>query len=432
MRIYFKTPKAKVIHGDCLEVMRKLPDNSISAVITDPPYGLSNTDPKHVVETIVKWASGDREYAPNGVGFMGKEWDAFVPPPAVWDEAFRVLKPGGHLLCFAGTRTVDLMTLSIRLAGFDIRDSLAWLYGSGWPKSMDVSKAIDKASGFVGGEKKNGIASTHTTFGDDNWKGIGQATYEVRELSDAAKEWQGWGTALKPAFEPIVMARKPFPNGSTVAKNVMEYGAGAINIDATRIEFVSEADERESKNKNQHADFGTQPGRNAVYGDYSMVKPENYDAPGRWPANVILDESQAAVLDEQSGITKSTGGRTANISKTSKIYGGGKGLGQDLSPDEVRGDPGKGDIGGASRFFYVAKAPKSERPVVDGVAHSTVKPLAIMRWLIRLVTPEGGIVLDPFAGSGTTAEAAVLEGFQTLAIERDESYLALIQQRLER
>lgn len=379
-------PSARVLGSDCLTALRDMPDASVDAVVTDPPYGLSNTTPDQVADTITRWVSGDREYLPTGRGFMGHEWDGFVPPVAVWDECLRVLKPGGHLLAFAGSRTHDLMTLGIRLAGFEIRDSVAWLYGSGFPKSLDVSKAIDKTAGaertalgprvYAGGHIQR--SSPEHLSPPIGWFASAQGERTVTApATDAARQWEGWGTALKPAFEPVTLARKPLTG--TVAANVLEHGTGALNIDGSRIGGPS----------------------------------------GRWPANVVLDESQAAELDRQSGVSVSrTGGRAGAIG----YHAGGTGA--------ERG--GHNDSGGASRFFYVAKAPKSERPVVDGVAHSTVKPVTLMKWLVRMVTPPGGVVLDPFAGSGTTLEAAMLEGFDSIGIEREADYLPLIQARIER
>lgn len=458
-----------VHHDDCLTALRAMPDASVSAIVTDPPYGLSNTDPASVADTITKWATGDREHVPTGRGFMGKAWDAFVPPPAVWDECLRVLKPGGHMVVFAGSRTQDLMGLSIRLAGFDIRDSVAWLYGSGFPKSMDVSKSIDKGQGknrerqleFTAWMRSTGITSTtiseatgtsmasHYLSGGTQpaiatadmfdrlrphlpevperierlvaertgieWKDYvkrpitqhataehrpgdhirfdqrSSADRERRDVpaSSEASAWQGWGTALKPAHEPVIVARKPLEG--TVAGNVLEHGTGALNIDACRAGSTGEK-------------------------------------LGRWPANVVLDESQAAVLDQQAPATggsgKASGPSLRGKTAAGVAFGARNGL---------DGDPAfYGDKGGASRFFYTAKAPKSERPVVDGTAHPTVKPLAIMRWLIRLITPPEGMVLDPFAGSGTTIEAAILEGFPVTGIEREADYLPLIQARIDR
>src|SRR5699024_3517801 len=304
-------------HGGALDVLRAMPDESVHSIVTDPPYGLSNTDPRHVAETITRWVSGDREYVPSGRGFMGKEWDAFVPPVAVWDECLRVLKPGGHLLAFAGSRTADLMALAIRLAGFDIRDTIMWLYGSGFPKSHDVSKGIDKldaseermararefqswlrqhvtpqqvnaATGtdmghhltthptqpavatadlfdrlrphlpevperveelvaqrtvesqnfkarVVVGTSEDGIAGgTGRHAGHEKTYGFGAEFNLTKAATPDAERWQGWGTALKPAHEPIIMARKPLAE-KTVARNVLAHGTGAINVDATRI-----------------------------------------------------------------------------------------------------------------------------------------------------------------------------------------------------
>lgn len=344
-------------HGDCIEVMRALPDNSIDSIVTDPPYGL---------------------------GFMGKAWDD-LPPGLPWArECLRVLKPGGHLLAFGGSRTWHRLAVAVEDAGFELRDSLAWLYGSGFPKSHDVSKGIDKAAGA---ERET---QGHKVYGDGHVQrstesigyGGSDPTRDARSITapatPEAQQWQGWGTALKPAFEPIVMGRKPFPG--TVAGNVLAHGTGALNIDGCRI------------------------------GD---------DA-GRWPANVMLDESQADALDQQSGVLKGKVGMTQHGSGTNSVYGKFGRSPQSLVQDGVE------DIGGASRFFYCSKAPKAERPNVDGVQHPTVKPLAVMRWLLRLVTPPGGITLDTFAGSGATGEAATLEGFKSILIEREAAYLPLI------
>lgn len=404
-------------HGDCLDVLRELPDASVDSVVTDPPYGLSDHAPAIVVKALMAWASGDRGHVPDGRGFMGRDWDKFVPPPAVFDEALRVLKPGGHLLCFAGSRTMDLMTTSIRFAGFEVRDSIAWIYGSGFPKSLDVSKAIDKAAGAEREdvyEDKPGVTD-NTAYGS----GLGVGLIERRPATPAAEQWQGWGTALKPAFEPVVVARKPLTG--TVAANVLEHGTGALNIDACRIEggerphIVADYKPTENSAYEGRMDGSLQGGsRNA-----------GSTTSGRWPANVVLDESQAAALDEQTGVSTSPSG---------PVKQGGM---QGYDPSENAGvrardgfGVGYGDSGGASRFFYVAKAPKKERPVVDGVAHPTVKPLALMRWLVRLVTPPGGTVLEPFAGSGTTVQACVEEGFRCIAIERSDEYLPLIAHRL--
>lgn len=476
-----------LLRGDALTQLARIPDDSIDAVVTDPPYGLANTDPAHVVEALTRWASGDRGFIPEGRGFMGKAWDAFVPPPAVWDECMRVLKPGGHLLAFAGSRTFDLMTLSVRFAGFDIRDSIAWLYGSGFPKSMDVSKAIDKMNGshtafrefaraysaavsaspltHAEVDRRLGIKSSSSYWAREDHRGgmpprhhweavralINVPTHLVtlyveaeradREVAapgsnaifqptqrvvnagtpqtDAAREWDGWGTALKPAFEPIVVARKPF--SGTVAANVLEHGTGALNIDATRIHAADSGAKAYSVKRMATGADQNRDGRT----HQDDVKFEGETKSGRWPANVMLDESQAAELDRQTG-TLTSGRMAAGTSRSTR-----QGAAFGAMPAET-GAETYGDSGGASRFFYVAKAPKSERPVVDGVAHPTVKPLTLMRQLVRLVTPPGGVVLDPFAGSGTTLEATYVEGFESIGVELTPDYWPLIEARIAR
>lgn len=411
----------RLISGDCIEAMRELPDESVDAIVTDPPYGL---------------------------GFMGKAWDD-LPPGEEWGrECLRVLKPGGHLLAFGGSRTFHRLACAVEDAGFEVRDQMMWLYGSGFPKSLDVSKAIDKAAGaereVIGKSLRHGGGTmTGASF---------QVPAKVPDLTapatPEAEAWNGWGTALKPAHEPIVVARKPL--AGTVAENVLAHGTGALNIDGCRIGFASEADERESKEKNQHADFGTEPGGNEVYGDYSMVPRENYDPPGRWPANVVLDEEAGRLLDEQSGESTSQGGRVGKKQQAS--------VSNVPAGKYHAGDPGFGDTGGASRFFYCAKASRGERnagldalpdkvrrrvnsgglendprwaPVIAKNNHPTVKPISLMRYLVRLVTPPEGTVLDPFLGSGTTGCAAVLEGFNFIGIEREAEYLAIAQARIE-
>ena len=318
-------------HGNCVDVLAGLPDASVDAVVTDPPYGLANTDPLHVADTIVRWVNGDRDYIPEGAGFMGKAWDAFVPPVAVWDECLRVLKPGGHVLTFAGSRTVDLMTLGLRLAGFEIRDSIAWLYGSGFPKSLDVSKAIDKAAGAerevdgLARERPDGIAAQHGKRG--RTASAASPTHDrtprprSAPATDAAREWEGWGTALKPGFEPVVVGRKPLTG--TVAANVLAYGTGALNIDACRIGYAPDdptlawgekfGGGKQNANGEDYAvgsiGIGTHIGN--VTG---TVNPS-----GRWPANVILDEDMAGVLDQMSG---NRPGAVSNGSKTQEGHVG--------------------------------------------------------------------------------------------------------------
>ena len=416
----------KLYHGDCLEELKKIPDNSVDSIVTDPPYGLSNTKPAQVADVLKAWVTGDTVSVPaKKGGFMGKDWDSFVPPPAVWEECYRVLKPGGHMAVFAGTRTQDLMGLSIRLAGFEIREQLNWIYGSGFPKSMDVSKAIDKAAGAerevlserpaygIGG---NGILSGHSE---------GATAKVTAPSTDEAKQWEGWGTALKPATEPIVLARKPLEG--TVANNVLTYGTGGLNIDASRVGTTGGGNSCKGGDDCHCFD------KNEIYG--ATKHPVQSDEPkGRFPANVLLDEHAAEAMDEQSGnvrgvigMKKVSGGHNFNIGEhTSQKF--------NKTSGQIK------DSGGASRFFsvfkYQAKAPKKERPVVekeDGtkVQHPTVKPVALMEWLVTLVTPPNGVVLDPFAGSGTTLQAALNEGFDPIGVEQDVDYIQLIDKRLD-
>ncbi|TPW95726.1 DNA-methyltransferase [Mycolicibacterium fortuitum] len=428
-------------HGNCLDVLRSddygydwslgyresrlLPNNSVDAVVTDPPYDLTAGKKGGTGAASVNLESPygrSRIGTGNGAGgFMGQSWDAtgVAFDPETWRQVARVLKPGGHLLAFGGSRTWHRLAAAIEDAGFEIRDSIAWLYGSGFPKSLDVSKAIDKAAGAereVVGKRHGGAA---LKIGGDNprpWherQAERGGTYDVTApATDAAKQWQGWGTALKPSFEPIVVARKPL--AGTVAGNVLEYGTGAINIDACRIEA------HDSQLAEKYASVQKAGARsNTVYG--SDCRSREGSAPndaGRWPANVVLDQAQAQALDQQSGVSQSRIGRPRGAAS-------GDGWGMTRTG---------ADQGGASRFFpvfrYEAKAPSTERPSANGVAHPTVKPLDLMRWLVRLVTPPNGLVLEPFAGSGTTAEACVHEHMRCIAIEREADYLPLITARL--
>ena len=410
--------------GDCLDVLRTLPDNSVDSIVTDPPYGLS---------------------------FMGKRWDYDVPSVEIWAECLRVLKPGGHLLAFAGTRTQHRMAVRIEDAGFEIRDMIAWVYGSGFPKSLDVSKAIDKKhneapvfdairahirewrdrKGFDNRALNEAVGSATTGCGmarhwtsggggqhaipsKEQWRKlkellgwpdcefdaiyqavkdgasrpvVGRGTadalawYAQREASEgyditapateAARQWEGWGTALKPALEPITVARKPL--AGTVAANTLAHGTGALNIDACRVE----SDDSWS--------YPEGPG-GCGGGEFHYANRANTPAQsnplGRWPANLIHDGS----------------GEVA----------------------DVFGDP--------ARFFYCAKASKRDRE--DGNNHPTVKPTDLMRYLCRLVTPKGGTVLDPFMGSGSTGRGAVLEGFEFIGIEREPEYLLIAEARI--
>jgi len=429
---YYTDDRVSLYHGDCIEVMRSLPDNSVDAVVTDPPYGLEfmgkdwDSPWKHN-GAVIKDPATERggfqdgnggnpysrsriEYGRGGEASFGFQlWFTEVAA-----EALRVLKPGGHLLAFGGTRTWHRLAVAIEDAGFEVRDSIAWMYGSGFPKSHDVSKAIDKRSGALQNE---GVGFTVAGYSHNDkllTTAPSRGYVPPAPTTPQAQKWSGFGTALKPAHEPIVVARKPLIG--TVAENVLTHGTGALNIDGCRI----------------GTDGGTTKGNppkgesNGIYGNglngACDVVPLNA---GRWPANVILDESQAAELDNQSGVQRD------GVAVRRNGVGGGH-IGPPGAKVVGTPDHGYGGQGGASRFFYVAKAGKKERPNVDGVAHPTVKPIALMRYLVRLVTPPGGTVLEPFAGSGTTVEACILEGFDCIAIEMTDDYLPLIAERVRR
>jgi len=367
------------MQGDCLERMKELEDNSIDAVVTDPPYGLA---------------------------FMGKRWDYDVPSVDIWRECLRVLKPGGYLLAFAGTRTQHRMAVNIEDAGFEIRDMIAWVYGSGFPKSHNVSKGIDRAKGLLQAESTGFTVAGYSHAPDKLQHTAPSRGYiPPKPKSEAAKQWEGWGTALKPALEPVTVARKPF--AGTVADNVLQHGTGAINIDACRIETEDGATFARHVAPSHFSGSGREPGE--VYFTGSDK--------GRWPANLIHDGSDEVL---------------------------------DVFPDD------------SARFFYCAKAQKDDRDAglsrattsagqktnrKEGSAgitpytgtrvptrnnHPTVKPVSLMRYLCRLVTQPGGVVLDPFMGSGTTGRACLEEGFAFVGIERDPEYFQLCKERMNR
>jgi site-specific DNA-methyltransferase (adenine-specific) len=417
--------KFELHHGDCLDVLKTLADCSVDAIVTDPPYGLS---------------------------FMGKRWDYDVPTEAVWVECLRVLKPGGHLLAFAGTRTQHRMAVRIEDAGFEIRDMIAWVYGSGFPKSLDVSKSIDKAAGAereVVGSKENSFG--RKPGGGAAWgEGItgeetsGHTFNLTAPATEAAKQWEGWGTALKPALEPITLARKP-PIG-TIAANVLEHGTGGLNVGACRIEANGETP----------CGSGNRLGTGNTYQmkDYVSTNGGNVTPPeGRWPANFIHDGSEEVLALFPS----EAGGGFGVRGKGGSTYANGEGFANTLS--ETGQTVGYGDSGSAARFFYCAKASRDDRDEGCGAfelteagikndsgrgfsesdpmaavmrrnPHPTVKPTDLMRYLCRLVTPPGGIVLDPFTGSGSTGKAAMAEGFRFIGIEREAEYIEIARARI--
>jgi DNA modification methylase len=381
--------------GDCLEVLRTMADNSVDAVVTDPPYGLS---------------------------FMGKRWDYDVPSVAIWAECLRVLKPGGHLLAFAGARTQHRMAVRIEDAGFEIRDMIAWVYGSGFPKSLDVSKAIDKAAGAVReviGPSRANVRADLKYGGNDpahNHGRLGAVTHPpvTAPATPEAQQWAGWGTALKPALEPITMARKPL--AGTVAGTVLEHGTGALNVDGCRV--AHDEDCRMMAPSQANIDNPSEKCRQA-----GRRKPVLELKPGgRWPANLIHDGSEEVVgLFPQTA----SGGFSQGMVQHSRTFN----VAKSVEAERVR-DARAPDSGSAARFFYTAKASRDDRD--DGNTHPTVKPTDLMRYLCRLVTPPGGIVLDPFMGSGSTGKAAMLEGFGFIGIEREAPSYAIAQQRISR
>jgi len=407
---------ARVVFGDCRDVLKTLPDNSVDSIVTDPPYEL---------------------------GFMGKKWDStgIAYDVTVWEECLRVLKPGGHILSFGGSRTWHRMAVAIEDAGFELRDSIAWMYGSGFPKSLDVGKAIQKASGVKHVDAIENVGGGF--YGENSGWNPTPRQLIMPELEGKAKEWKGWGTALKPAFEPIFVGRKPFAKGATVAQNVLEWGVGGLNIDASRV------GSRENEPQKRPASASGVGNGGVAYGTRDGVVTAYTE--GRWPANVILDEFSAEILDEQSGV--STSKRQTLTSTPGEIYGNGAGM-----PAHT-GVYGHNDSGGASRFFYCAKASKRDRHEgledlakkenagsyqfredgsLDGKPtqprqnfHPTVKPTELMRYLIKLVTPAGGLVLDPFTGSGSTGKAALLDGYKFVGAELTEEYLPIIEGRLK-
>jgi site-specific DNA-methyltransferase (adenine-specific) len=403
--------------GDCIATMRTLAEASVDAIVTDPPYEL---------------------------GFMGKSWDAsgIANNVEMWAEALRVLKPGGHLLAFSGSRTYHRMVCAIEDAGFEIRDQIMWVYGSGFPKSLDVSKAIDKAAGaerekiLVPTKQGNTRGDFGVTFSTETHAGFTDISEPV---TDAARQWQGWGTALKPAHEPIVVARKPLIG--TVAANVLAHGTGALNIDGCRVQTETPRPAREGHRVLTNNTYAAGLGGSRAVADTTE---------GRWPANLIHDGSDEVLAafpqaPGQQGLAKTDGSASGNA-----VYSALRNITRQPVP--------RADAGSAARFFYAAKASKSDRneglddfaPITtnDGRAvaadnayqrgktertnhHPTVKPTDLMAYLVRLVTPPGGTVLDPFTGSGSTGKACMCEGFNFVGCELSPEYLAIAKARIE-
>jgi len=461
----------RLLKGDCLQKLKELEDNSIDSVVTDPPYE---------------------------IGFMGKGWDdsGIANNPELWKEVLRVLKPGGHLLSFSHSRTYHRQAVAVEDAGFEIRDQIMWIYGSGFPKSHNIGKNIEKIK--VGGKanlvqvgtKKGLVATNHNDKAKTsnpsgfsyrtNKKGYSEVATDRTQVNgeipvyEITNEWEGWGTALKPAHEPIVMARKPFKG--TVADNVLEWGTGGINVDGCRVGYSDNDDPRISKGYEWES-------KAEPFGEAKTTQnKEGWNTEGRFPANIIFDEEAGKILDEQSGVTKSSKRGAHNNKKTEHT--------NTYTPPQAMYSSNNthGDTGGASRFFYCPKASKKDRnegmpeqvpqftgrprredgsviykethpeewndvmkdkprrektslaaseeilqPTLKGSmnVHPTVKPTDLMAYLVRLVTPKGGVVLDPFMGSGSTGKAAVREGMNFIGIEREDEYMEIAKTRIE-
>jgi site-specific DNA-methyltransferase (adenine-specific) len=421
----------KLMQGDNMKSLDLLPDNSIDSVVTDPPYALN---------------------------FMNKKWDSEVPSVEFWKKVYQKLKPGGHILSFGGTRTYHRMVVNMEDAGFEIRDQIMWIYGSGFPKSLNIGKAFDKKSGnereVVGSNKKQDFNENNgSMMSKENYKS-GEVKYTDIDITKGSSQYEGWGTALKPANEPICLARKPLSE-KTIVDNVIKWGTGGINVDGCRIE----TDDKLSIHKGNLFN-----GNSGIETNDSFISSGQEG--GRFPANILFDEEAAQVLDEQTGVLKGDspnrgprkGGGIPNfIDQENKRLGIVK-ENNTLTPNKFSGD------GGASRFFYVAKVSKKERnlgldnfedkeenipcsgkggpdvrvnnrgevrgKVVTKNNHPTLKPINLMTYLCRLITPPGGIVLDPFMGSGSTGISACLEGFRFVGMELDEDYFKIAEARI--
>ena len=339
----------RLMHGDSLDVLKEMEANTVDTIVTDPPYGLS---------------------------FMGKKWDYDVPSVELWTECLRVLKPGGTMLCFAGSRTQHRMAVNVEDAGFELFDTMLWIFGSGFPKSHNIEKAL------------------------------------INQEHPEASTWSGWGTQLKPAYEPIICAKKPLDG--TYAANALKYGVSGLNIDGGRVGT--------GKDRTK----GGTGGMKTSYVGGELENNVKRATGGRFPANIILDEESGRLLDEQSGVSK--GGKTYDYTgnKEYKV----EGFIKDNKPNSPNNH---GDKGGASRFFYCAKSSKSERTHNDTVknSHPTIKPLKLMEYLCTLTkTPTGGVVLDPFMGSGTTGLACKNTGRDFIGIEREAEYIEIAWARL--
>ena len=444
-------------NGDCIEEMQKLIDDGVQvdSVVTDPPYHLTSITQRYGKESSAPCTDKDGLFTRVNTGFMGTEWDGgdIAFQKETWELALKLLKPGGYLLAFSASRNYHRMAVAIEDAGFEIRDQMMWLYGSGFPKSMNVGKAFDKK---LGNERKVVGMTNQQDIRSGNYVGKATDTKEYSRIdvpiTEGNSEWEGWGTALKPAHEPIVMARKPLSEKSIV-DNVLKHGTGAINIDECRIEgevkrpdtntdFRDVAKKAMAEGGQDKLNFNQITGakrkkvvrkprnESGVWTDgNSGMKAEgtqyaDADPKGRFPSNVMHDGSDV-VKDIFPTTSKSAGGRS--YQNTNQMYEGGYKVG-----DGLKIDPGYGDEGSAARYFYCPKTSKSERHnSAMKNTHPTVKPQKLMQYLCRMVTPKGGTVLDMFMGSGSTGMAAKDEGFDFIGIEKEKEYFKIAEARIE-
>jgi DNA modification methylase len=413
---------ARILVGDMRQRLRELPDNSVDAVVTDPPYHLVSIVKRFGSATAAPLNNGDEAADRNGPyrrasrGFMGQTWDGgdVAFRPETWAEVLRVLKPGGHLVAFGGTRTYHRLACAIEDSGFELRDLVAWLYGSGFPKSHDIAKQIDRAAGAereVIGRRPDHVISKKWREAEGRTDLPESILSITAPATDEAKAWAGWGTALKPALEPIALARKPLSEKS-IAANVLRWGTGALNIEASRIDAETVT-----------GWGGKAAGGNTWNGDNCGLAKDGDPRPaqGRWPANVVHDGS-AEVLDGFP-LTPGQGGNVTGEEPSdchSGVYSG---------PRSRFAFPARGDSGSAARFFYCAKASTEDRG--DGNDHPTVKPVSLLCWLIRLVTPPGGLVLDPFLGSGSVGIAAEVAQSPFIGVELRAEYAAIAERRMK-
>lgn len=449
----------KLYNGDCLETMKTLPSESYTACVTDPPYGLSNQITGDKFIELLKYWTGEKEDFKTSKGFMSKTWDSLVPHPNIWKEVSRILKPGGYCLVFAGTRTVDLMGMSLRLAGFELIDEISWCYGSGFPKSLDIGKAIDKhfkAEREIVGIKENNPSRFIKYKEQDGYRRNFSNDNITKPSTEQAKIWEGYKTCLKPSHEPILICRKPI-DGNFV-NNALKHGCGAFNIDECRVELNNEV-----IIKYDNGDYENSDKRTCLNKGLKDIKYwENKK--GRYPSNLIIEDCPEVA--SMFPYTK-TGGAAKTRTVKDNFFKGKKPF--------IGNDWNGGDEGSASRYFkkcpiddddylpifYSSKASPKERNIgLDGFvekeakstnfydlprengtnrnitkkrnSHPTVKPISLIQYLVKLVKqPENNQIIDPFMGSGTTGIACKKEGIEFTGIEMESEYFEIAKARIE-